>query len=562
LIVLLLLLSVLADFVWTVGPNFHRLLTFTFLMDCTATNLSYQQTGYFSKLITDYLSEDNSLTPFYAQPVSIQGVKSTIRCREQFKTNRALLVDELKKQYETVRAGDQVNQNIKRLSAENTFTITTAHQPAIFTGNLFFIYKILHTIKLANYLSEQLPEYHFVPVYYMGNEDADFNELGHIFIDNEKIVWDTNQKGAVGRMKTKGLEKIITRIEGEFSIQPFGGELIRLLKNCYLNSKDVQSATFLLVNELFAAYGLIVLIPDTPNLKRLMLTVFEDDLVNQTASSIVETTISEFPEKYKVQANPREINLFYLKDDIRELIELKNDVYEVRRTNIKFSKEEILAELKNNPAHFSPNVILRGLYQSTILPDVAFIGGGGETAYWLELKNLFQKYSVPYPLLVIRNSFLIIEKKWKEKIDKTGLTVESIFNEESELLNERIKAESANQLSLQNEIAAAENYYDNLKSIAGKVDKTLIQHVESLRTKALKEITELEKKLLRNEKRKFEDIQRQIHDIKSALFPLNNLQERIENFIPYYAKWGKNFIDMLYINSLALEQEFVILTEV
>ena len=292
-----------------------------------------------------------------------------------------------------------------------------------------------------------------------------------------------------------------------------------------------------------------------------MQPVFEDDLLNQTASSIVEKTILAFPEKYKVQANPREINLFYLKDDIRELIEFKNGKYEVRNTNIHFTKEEIIAELKNNPDRFSPNVILRGLFQSTILPDIIFIGGGGETAYWLELKNLFKNYSVPYPLLVLRNSFLIIEKKWKEKITKSGFAITDIFKPENQLLTELVKKESANQLNLEKETVAAEDYYSKLKAIAASVDATLVQHAEAMRAKALKEIKEFEKKLLRNEKRKFEDARRQIHDIKSSLFPLNDLQERKENFIPYYAKWGKEFIDILYKNSLALEQKFVILTE-
>jgi bacillithiol biosynthesis cysteine-adding enzyme BshC len=530
-------------------------------MDCTATNLSYQQTGYFSKLITDYLRRDESLIPFYAHALSMEGIKSSIHDREQFKTNRTVLVSELKKQYADVKVSDIVQQNIEKLSKENTFTITTAHQPVIFTGTLFFIYKILHAVKLANYLGKELPQYNFVPVYFMGSEDADLDELGHIYLDNEKIIWDTNQKGAVGRMKTKGLEKIITRIEGEFSIQPFGKELIDVLKEYYLNSPDIQTATFKLVNNLFSEYGVIVLIPDNANFKSLMQPVFEDDLLKQTASSVVEKTISTFPEKYKVQANPREINLFYLKDDIRELIELKNEKYEVRNTNIQFTKEEIVAELKNNPERFSPNVILRGLFQSTILPDIIFIGGGGETAYWLELKNLFENYSVPYPMLVIRNSFLIIEKKWKEKIIKTGFTVTDIFKPENELLNDLVKKESINQLNLEKEIEAAENYYLKLKSIAATVDPTLVQHVEAMQTKALKEIKEFEKKLLRNEKRKFQDAQRQIHDIKSSLFPLNDLQERIENFIPYYAKWGKEFIDILYKNSLTLEQEFVVLEE-
>lgn len=530
-------------------------------MDCTASHLSYDQTGYFTKIILDYLDNNKSLAPFYKYDVSLEGIKSAIYEREKFHTNRELLVRELKKKYAKVEQSPIVNNNIEKLLSANTFTITTAHQPAIFTGTLYFIYKILHTIKLAEDLAKEFSDKNFVPVYYMGNEDADLDELGKIYLDGEKIVWDTKQTGAVGRMNTKGLEKIISKIEGQFSGMPYGKELVQILKDCYLNSQDIQTATFKLIHQLFAKYGLIVLIPDTAELKKQMLPVFEDDLFHQTSSSIVEKTIDDLSKHYKVQANPRSINLFYLKDNIRNRIEKVGDKFIVHDTSIIFSEKEIKEELQQHPERFSPNVILRGLYQETILPNIAFIGGGGEMAYWLELKDMFEHYQVPYPLLVLRNSFLFIEKKWKEKISKLNLTSTDIFKSENELLNELVKKQSQNQLNLTEEIAEAESYYQKLQSISNKIDNTLAEHSKSLQAKALKPLKELEKKLLRAEKRKFEEQQKQIHSIKSALFPLNNLQERIDNFIPYYSKWGKEFIDILYKNSLSLEQKFVVLEE-
>ncbi len=294
-------------------------------MDCTASHLSYDQTGYFTKIILDYLDNNKSLAPFYKYDVSLEGIKSAIYEREKFHTNRELLVRELKKKYAKVEQSPIVNNNIEKLLSANTFTITTAHQPAIFTGTLYFIYKILHTIKLAEDLAKEFSDKNFVPVYYMGNEDADLDELGKIYLDGEKIVWDTKQTGAVGRMNTKGLEKIISKIEGQFSGMPYGKELVQILKDCYLNSQDIQTATFKLIHQLFAKYGLIVLIPDTAELKKQMLPVFEDDLFHQTSSSIVEKTIDDLSKHYKVQANPRSINLFYLKDNIRNRIEKVDD---------------------------------------------------------------------------------------------------------------------------------------------------------------------------------------------------------------------------------------------
>jgi len=530
-------------------------------MDCNSTNLSIEQTGYFSKIITDYLNQSSSLQPFYQHAVSVDGIKAAIAAREQVHTDRELLVSELQKQYEAVTITNAVQKNMQLLLQPNTFTITTAHQPAIFTGHLYFIYKILHVIKLADRFAKEFPDKHFVPVFWMGSEDADLDELGHVFLNGEKLVWDTKQTGAVGRMNTKGLDKLIHRIEGELSVQPFGKELIELLRACYLQSPDIQTATFKIIHALFAEYGLIVIIPDTANMKKVMAPVFREDLLQQTPASIVSKTIDRLSQHYKVQAHPRAVNLFYFKDDVRELIEVKDGKYEVRNTKISFTEDQILAELNEHPERFSPNVILRGLYQETLLPNIAFVGGGGETAYWLELKDLFMHYQVPFPVLILRNSFLIVEKKWQEKIHKLGLQPKDFFQPEQQLLTLLVSRHKNGELKLKQEMEATMQLYGLLKNKAAAIDKSLLQHVEALQAKTIKPLQELEKKLLRAEKRKYETEQRQIHAIQSALFPNNGLQERVDNFMPWYALWGKSFIQKVYEHSTTLEQEFIILEE-
>ena len=237
-----------------------------FLMDWTSTYLPYRQTGYFSRIITDYLDQADTLKPFYTHGVTPEGLRDSLQARQKAPVNRAALVSALEEQYTGIPDAPKVQQNIRRLSGDNTFTVCTAHQPAIFTGHLYFIYKILHTIRLADSLNKDYPDFTFVPVFYMGSEDADLEELGHIYLGGEKLVWDTKQTGAVGRMTTKGLDKLLYRIEGELSIEPFGPELIRLLKDAYLGSPDIQTATFRLIHALFAEYGLVVLTPDRASL--------------------------------------------------------------------------------------------------------------------------------------------------------------------------------------------------------------------------------------------------------------------------------------------------------
>jgi len=525
-------------------------------------HVPYNQTNAFSKIALDYLSGSGDLKPFYSFPPTVHGIKEAVQRKRQQPVNRKELVEVLQKQYKGISATTEVIKNIEALLSENTFTVCTAHQPNLFTGPLYFVYKVLHTIKLAAFLKEQIPQYNFVPVYYMGSEDADFAELNHTYVDGKKIEWKKEQAGAVGRMLAdKTLVELMDEIEGMLYMEPYGKEVSDLLKRCYPNGKDIQTATFELVNELYGQWGLVVLIPDNSVLKSQMIRVFEDDLFNNTSSQIVERTSEKLEKHYEVQANPREINLFYLKDHIRERIEERDGVYSVLNTELSFTKEEIKKELQEHPERFSPNVILRGLYQETILPNLIFIGGAGEMAYWLQLKDLFEHYKVVYPVLVLRNSFLIVEEKWHEKIKKLDLNVADFFLDENELMKIIVTKNSENQIALNGNFEKAEAFYEQIRMQAEAVDKTLSQYVAAIKSRSLKDLEELEKKMLRAEKRKFEEQQRQIQKIKEALFPDNGLQERVENFSWFYAKWGRGFIEELYKNSLGLEQEFAILVE-
>ncbi len=529
-------------------------------MNIAAERISYKATGFFSKIVTDYIDRAETLKPFFAFDVSIQGIKEAIEARKNFSTNRKLLVAELQNQYAGIRLSSKQQFNLQQLNNSNCFTITTAHQPNIFTGHLYFIYKILHAVKLADHLKALLPENDFVPVYYMGSEDADLEELGEVYINGVTYHWDTKQTGAVGRMKVdEPLLKIVEAIAGQLLVEMQGSGIIGLIKSCYVKGTTIEQATFKLVNALFAEYGLICLLPDSASLKQAMQSIFEDELLNNVSSHIVTKASEDLGKYYKVQAYPREINLFYLEDDKRERIVEEKKFFAVGSQRDPFSKEGILQELKLHPEKFSPNVILRGLFQETILPNIAFIGGGGELAYWLQLKALFEHYKVPYPVQVLRNSFMLLDDVAIELIKKLSLETEDIFKSTNELLAAIVQKHTNHQLNLDKEKLQLQDLYTQLKSIAAAVDPTLTAHTDNLLAKAMKKIEALEKKMLRSEKLKFDAELRQLQKLKNKLFPNNGLQERVENFLPYYAKFGKVFIEQVYRQSLSLEQEFSVI---
>lgn len=532
-------------------------------MDIDCTHIPYSNTGNFSDLVLDYLNAHPNLKQYYNYTPDADGIAQAIAARNKYPVNRKVLVSVLHKQYAELNKHDKLIENIDRLADENTYTICTAHQPNLMTGYLYFIYKIMHAIKLADELNTKYSDKHFVPVYYMGSEDNDLEELGTFRYNNQKYVWDAaGQTGAVGRMHTTSLKPLLDEV---FKVLGPPGENLDMLKDiltqAYLQHKTIGEATQYLVNELFGRYGLVVLNPDEAELKRQIIPILKDDLQNHMAYVLVNDHIETLEEQYKVQAYPRMINLFYLHDDIRERIEKRNGKWRVLNTEIEWSEDELMTELETHPERFSPNVILRGIFQESILPDVAFIGGGAEVAYWLELKPVFENYKVFYPVVLLRQSILWMPAQYNKLRQQLHFSIEDVFKSESSLIRSYIGKHSSNNWHTDEETAAIQNVLAQLKDKATKLDPTLQASAEAAFAKMKHQLQTLEKKMLRAEKRKMSDQLQRITRLKNGISPNGSLQERYENFIGYYAAMGHQYIDTLYKHIEPLRNEFLVIAE-
>jgi bacillithiol biosynthesis cysteine-adding enzyme BshC len=527
-------------------------------MQPTATYLSYDSTGYFSTIVSDYLSQAAPLQPFYKHTADLEGIAAAIKSRKAFDTPRATLVEALQQQYKGLPITEKLNSNIASLTSDHTFTVTTAHQPNIFTGPLYFIYKILHAIRLADELNNHFPDSKFVPVYYMGSEDADLEELGVVHVGGQKLRWETKQTGAVGRMKVdKNLIRLIHAVHGQAGVLPFGKAWTDILLQCYTEGKTIQQATLELLNILFGAFGLVVLIPDAAALKQEFSSVVQKELLEQFSHKVVTATIAALEaSQYKVQAGGRELNLFYLIDNQRERIEKENGLFVVKALSLSFTGEQILQELREHPERFSANVILRGAFQETILPNIVFIGGGGELAYWLELKNVFAAVDIPYPVLMLRNSFLLLKQQHLAQWQGTGHTVQDLFTDTDTLITQYARTHAEQPLELTAELGVAQQFYADLRKRTDAVDASLSEHLIALEKQALKKLHALEKKLLRAEKKKHAVINTRITQLRSQLFPNNSLQERIDNFSLWYATYGPSLLQSLYNASTGFNAGF------
>jgi bacillithiol biosynthesis cysteine-adding enzyme BshC len=528
-----------------------------------ATYLPYAETRSFSPMVLDYLNQDPALEAFFDYAPTLAGIKEAIVKRKQFPVNRELLTETLRQQYAGMTGCETVQMQIESLADENTFTIVTAHQPNLFTGHLYFIYKIIHAIQLAEELNAHNLGCRFVPVYYMGSEDADLEELGQVEIDGQRYTWDTNQTGAVGRMKIDAtLIQLIGAIEAQVSVLPYATEILPLLKQCYMLGKTIEQATFELVHALFGSSGLIVFLPDQRAYKAAFAAVVRRELTESFSYPLVQETVSRFPDHYKVQVAGREINLFYLGEQVRERIVRVGDGFEVLNTNLRFTANELDALVAVEPERFSANVILRPVFQEMLLPDVAFIGGGGELAYWLELKSVFEAANCFFPVLVLRNSYAVVNRAAETLARKLSIHTEDLFLPELNLVNDWVNRHSSLRLTVDEEVNQVKTIYRSLTEQATAVDATLAKHVQALQTQVLNRLQELEKKMLRAEKRKQEASVRQIHKLKSALFPGGTLQERVDNIIPWIARYGISFLNDIRHHARGLDQQFCVMEEV
>ncbi len=483
--------------------------------------VAFDQTGSFSRIFLDYLAGDPKLARTHAFAPSTAGFEQALSYRKLPASQRNLLVKVLQEQYSGLDVAAAVTKNIALLQEENTFTVTTGHQLNIFTGPLFFIYKIITTINICQELAGMFPEYNFVPVYWMGSEDHDYEEINHIHVDGRKYTWHTGQTGAVGRFAPTGLPELAAEIPGRTDI----------FKRAYGENSTLAAATRQYVNELFGHTGLVVLEPDNKELKTAFLPVVREELTNQTSyKEILARNEFLVEQGYKPQLNPREINLFYLDDGLRERIELEDGRFVVMNTDISFSREEMLAFAAENPEKISPNVILRPVYQEVILPNLGYVGGPSELAYWLQYKGMFDALKLDFPVLMPRNFGLYLDKNAQRKQQKLGLTYKDLFIRIDELKKKYVHTQNEG-LNLDKERQGIISLYKSIKEVAHRIDVTLEPHVEAQIKKHQQCLDKLEAKLVRAEKRNRDTEMAMIKALKDYAFPAGIPQERYVNLL-------------------------------
>lgn len=517
-------------------------------------NTDLETTHLFSSLFLDYINQSNQVKPFYNYHTSKQDFSEYLATQTFDYLNRTALVKALNTQSKLVANTSSTSlANIHLLENKNTFTVTTGHQLCLFTGPLYFIYKIVSVINLCKTLKQNFIDKNFVPVYWMASEDHDFEEINHANLFGKKLVWNSTQKGSVGEFSTEGLQGVIAELKTILGDSEKTDEILFVFENAYLKHTNLADATRYLVNELFGEYGIVILDGNDTELKRLFKEEFKKDIFDNTSYKLVSETITDLEKNYSAQVSPREINIFYKAKGLRERIEKQGERFTVLNTDLSFSREELENIIQTTPEKLSPNVVLRPLYQQKILPNIAYIGGPGELAYWLEYKTMFDAYNFYFPILMPRNFVMLLDKSIQNKLQKLNLSIDDIFKDGEELVKQMIKTQH-NDINLEDAKKQLAEIYASIAETVSAIDKTLVSSTEAEKQKSINGVSAIEQKITRALKQKSETDVNQIWNMKEKLFPKNTPQERYDNFSIYYIKYGKAFIANL-IDTLTYDLE-------
>lgn len=482
------------------------------------------------KIVQDYIDQAEDLSDCYSFKHSLSGVIEASEVRKTLNNSYDILADELERQAKGSKYVSQlVLDNIARIK-NGAQTVTTGHQLCLYGGPLFFFHKIMSAIALSKRL--QKDGVTAIPVYWMASEDHDFEEINHVFIGKEKASWNNDAKGPVGQFDLKDLSEFKQSLVELFQNDPVKKDVLKKLDAIFSTEKTLAEAIRDFVYWIFADQGVVVIDADSVVLKKQFVSVIKQELETQFSFKELTQTNKRLAQKdYNVQVEGREINLFFMEKGYRERLVKTEKGIETAEGDKQWTKEQMMDLVETNPEKFSPNVVLRPVYQELLLPNIAYIGGPGELSYWLQLKSVFTACAVFYPAILLRDMVLIIDEKTQKRKKQLNLAYTDLKKSHNEILTQIVRHEGSHETLVDQKLEKIDGLLSELKDDLGELNKNLEVSVETERTRIIRRLNAIKKKTLRYDKKRAEVSDRRIAEVKDALFPFNTPQERIHNWL-------------------------------
>ncbi len=512
-----------------------------------------------NRLVQDYVSAFSNVQDFFEYHPDLP--ESWMNRRrwllEHPLPHRAELVEGLRHYNRLLQNHDAAMKNIEKLANHNTFAVVGGQQAGILTGPLYVIYKAITLIKLAESLEEKTGEA-VVPVFWIASEDHDYDEVNHIYaqtwdgqVEKLQLSFEPPGKYSISHLPVNE-SRVEEFIQTVFSRLPDSMHLPALKEKVLEMSRSTTT-----LNEFFARllvwmfgeYGLILVDSADPFLRSLEQPVFSSFIQNDFSQELLLAQRTLIEKGYHAQVDIKEehAHFFIYEDGKRQLVYRKDGHFQTKDGERKFSAQELMQLLENDPCSFSANVVSRPLMQEYVFPVLAFVGGPGEIAYWAQLKPVFERLGMQMPIVLPRLSFTIMERDVHKYMQSFQVSFEDVYTNWAE----RRKAWMAEQSTL-----AWESQFFQVKKELGEIYLPFIQQLsnaepgvrnvsESNWNRILMQVDYLEKKTAQAIEARHQAGLKQWEHIRVCLFPLEKPQERVYNIFGYLNKYGERLIGKL-----------------
>jgi len=528
-------------------------------------NIPYSSLDGYNELFIDYVNSFNKIGDFFEYPFDSQGLYNSITEKNTSynsgKISRLELSEILKTQNKFFNSGESTFLNIEFLKDPGTFAVVTGQQVGILTGNLYTIIKALNAVRLSRSLSAKYTEFKFVPVFWLEADDHDFLEINNINVfdrNNNLSNLKYFERGAekeryltpAGRINLdEHIEVFKNALKDTLLETEYSEQLFDYINRSYREGIDLTTAFARFFNYIAGDTGLIFCNPTDREIKKILIPVFEKELISypQSGELIIEKSAELEQRDYVPQVKPRQINLFYTVNNNRHLVEFKENKYSLKHTRQKFEKDDFFDLLYSVPENFSPNVVLRPVCQDFLLPTIAYIGGPSEISYFAQFKDVYGFFGMKMPVIYPRTSLTILEKRVESFLTKYEINFEELFDETNaakKLLGKM------NEINIDDEFG---NLTDELNAVVylycqklNNVDKNLVVNLKNRHDKYIENINIIRQKFAESQMNQNETTGSRLKSVIESVYPDGILQERCINVTYYLNKYGPDIVKELY----------------
>ena len=521
-------------------------------------NIDIRRFPWIRPLATDYAFDSARLSDFFTgHPAEPDDWTTAIASAQRHPRQRAALADLLQAQQRARGAPAEALAAAATLRDPQSVAIVTGQQAGLFGGPLFTLLKALTALRLA----EEVRSRHRIPavaVFWIDGEDHDWAEVRSCGLLDTDLAYRAADAGTPGGAEVSPVARIrlepaiseaIQTLAATLPPTEFTNDLVDGLRRAYQPGVGMAEAFGRWLDAVLGPRGLVVYDAADPAAKPLAAAAFarEVETAGETSRLAREAGTRLEALGYHAQATPQEgsLALFHLNDSREPIRAAASGAFTVGDRTM--SRDDLLALVHRSPAEFSPSVLLRPIVQDAIFPTACYVSGPSELAYLAQLKQVYQLFGVPMPLIAQRATATIVDSNTMRFLARHDFPLESLRARDEAALNELLGSQLPADVDreLEQLPRVLDEHLARLATAVTSIDATLEGAARSTLGRMQDDVKKLQGKIIQAAKKKDETLRRQFHHAQAQAFPEGEPQERALGFVYFLNKYGPALIDRL-----------------